>query len=58
MWCFPALTITAIVTMLAIVAAMAFIADQRAPLLFGVSSALAMLCGYGLRRRFGRSSSA
>ncbi|MBS0388976.1 MAG: amino acid permease, partial [Proteobacteria bacterium] len=53
MWAYPALTIVAIVTMFAIVAAMAFIEDQRLPLLFGVASALAMLCGYALRRRAG-----
>lgn len=53
MWAFPALTIVAIVTMFAIVAAMAFMEDQRLPLLFGVLSALVMLCGYVLRRRFG-----
>jgi hypothetical protein len=39
--------------MCAIVAAMAFIPDQRWPLLFGVASALVMLCGYGIRRRYG-----
>lgn len=32
------------------VAAMAFIPDQRAALLFGVISVLVMLCGYRLRR--------
>jgi len=53
MWGFPGLTIAAILTMLGILAAMAFIPDQRAPLLFGVLSALAMLGGYVLRRRFG-----
>ncbi len=53
MWAYPALTIVAIATMLAIVAAMAFIPDQRAPLLFGVLSAAAMLVGYALRRRLG-----
>ena len=54
MWGYPGLTIVAIVGMLVIVAAMAFIPDQRLPLLFGVISALAMLAGYGLRKRFGR----
>jgi len=39
--------------MLGIVGAMAFIPDQRLPLLFGVLSALVMLVGYALRRRFG-----
>ena len=53
MWGYPGLTILAILTMLGILAAMAFIPDQRAPLLFGVLSALAMLGGYVLRRRFG-----
>ena len=57
MWLFPTLTIVAIVTMLAIVAAMAFIPEQRFPLLFGVLSALAMLGGYAVRRRFGSSAS-
>ncbi len=53
MWLFPWLTYLAIGTMLAIVGAMAFIPDQRSPLLFGVISALAMLGGYALRRQFG-----
>jgi GABA permease len=53
MWCFPTLTIAAITAMLAIIAAMAFIPEQRAPLLFGIASALAMLAGYAVRRRFG-----
>jgi GABA permease len=56
MWAYPALTIVAIVTMLAIVAAMAFIPDQRLPLLFGVMSALVMLGGYFARRRFGAAA--
>ena len=53
MWAFPTLTIVAIVTMCAIVAAMAFIPDQRWPLVFGVLSALVMLGGYAIRRRYG-----
>lgn len=53
MWAFPTLTIVAIVTMCTIVAAMAFLPDQRWPLLFGVISALVMLCGYAFRRRYG-----
>ena len=53
MWAYPTLTIVAIVTMGAIVAAMAFIPDQRWPLVFGVMSALVMLCGYAFRRRYG-----
>jgi hypothetical protein len=40
----------------AIVAAMAFIPDQRSPLLFGVISALVMVAGYVLRNRFGRKA--
>ncbi|HEY7424577.1 MAG TPA: amino acid permease [Gemmataceae bacterium] len=50
MWGFPHLTRLAIGAMLAIVAAMAFIPDQRAPLLFGILSVLVMLVGYGIRR--------
>ncbi|HUA90206.1 MAG TPA: amino acid permease [Steroidobacteraceae bacterium] len=53
MWGYPGLTLLAIVLMLAILAAMAFIPDQRLPLLFGVVSALVMLGGYALRRGFG-----
>ena len=53
MWCYPTLTIAAIVAMLSIVGAMAFIPEQRSPLIFGIMSALVMLCGYALRRRFG-----
>jgi GABA permease len=56
MWLYPTLTIVAILTMVAIVAAMAFIPDQRSPLLFGVVSALVMLAGYAVRHRFGRAS--
>ena len=39
MWGYPYLTVFAIVAMLGIVVAMAFIPDQRLPLLFGVVSA-------------------
>jgi GABA permease len=56
MWCYPYLTVLAIIAMLGIVAGMAFIPDQRSPLLFGILSALAMLLAYGLRRRFGSPS--
>jgi GABA permease len=51
MWGYPYLTVLAIVGMLSIVAAMAFIPDQRTPLFFGVISTLAMLVGYLVRRR-------
>ncbi|MBV9698288.1 MAG: amino acid permease [Gammaproteobacteria bacterium] len=53
MWGFPGLTLLAIAMMLAIVAAMAFIPDQRLPLLFGLLSAAVMLGGYLLRRSLG-----
>lgn len=53
MWLYPGLTILAIAMMLAIVAAMAFIPEQRLPLLFGIASALVMLAGYALRRGVG-----
>jgi GABA permease len=53
MWGYPYLTIVAILGMLAIVAAMAFIPDQRLPLLFGLASAGVMLIGYIARRQFG-----
>ena len=55
MWGYPYLTLLTIAGMCAIVAAMAFIPEQRLPLLFGAVSALAMLGGYLLRRRFGRA---
>ncbi|HWX36712.1 MAG TPA: amino acid permease [Steroidobacteraceae bacterium] len=50
MWGFPHLTRLAIAAMLAIVAAMGFIPDQRAPLLFGIVSVAIMLVGYGIRQ--------
>jgi GABA permease len=50
MWGFPHLTRLAIAGMLAIVAAMGFISDQRAPLLFGLVSVAVMLMGYGIRQ--------
>jgi GABA permease len=53
MWAYPTLTIVAILTMCAIVAAMAFIPDQRWPLVFGIVSALVMLCGYAISRAHG-----
>jgi len=40
MWLFPTLTVLAIATMLSILAAMAFIPEQRWPLVFGIVSAL------------------
>ena len=53
MWGYPYLTVAAILAMFGILAAMALIPEQRTPLLFGVASAVAMLLGYVLRRRFG-----
>jgi GABA permease len=51
MWAYPQLTRLAIGGMLAIVAAMAWIPEQRAPLGFGVASVAIMLAGFELRRR-------
>jgi GABA permease len=50
MWGYPYLTWLAIVAMLGIVAAMAFIPEQRLPLIFGLASALAMLSVYLARK--------
>src|SRR6204780_359374 len=54
MWAYPYLTYLAIAGMLAIVLAMAFIPDQRTPLIFGVISAGILVLGFGARVRFGR----
>ena len=56
MWGYPYLTLLAIVAMVGIVTAMAFIPEQRTPLLFGVLSAGAMVVGYLARRRFGAAA--
>lgn len=53
MWAYPYLTYLATAGMLGIVLAMAFIPDQRTPLLFGLVSLGILLAGYGLRTRFG-----
>ena len=53
MWGYPYVTILAITAMLGIVVAMAFIRDQRLPLVFGLASAGAMLLGYFARQRLG-----
>jgi GABA permease len=50
MWGYPYLTILAILAMLCIVSAMAFIPSLRYSLLFGLLSAAAMILGYGARR--------
>jgi GABA permease len=52
MWGYPYLTVLAILAMLGIVTAMAFIPEQRSPLVFGIVSVLVMMCGYLWRRRF------
>ena len=53
MWAYPYLTYLAIVAMLSIVVAMAFIPEQRIPLLFGVISLGVALAAFVLRLRFG-----
>ena len=50
MWGYPWLTRLAIVAMLAIVAAMSVIPEQRAPLVFGLVSVVVLLSAYALRR--------
>jgi GABA permease len=53
MWAYPYLTYVAIVGMLSIVLAMAFIPEQRTPLIFGVISLGLLLLGFSARVRFG-----
>jgi GABA permease len=53
MWAYPYLTYLAIVGMLGIVLAMAFIPDQRTPLIFGVISLGILLLSFTARVRFG-----
>jgi GABA permease len=50
MWFFPWLTIVAIMAMLGILAAMAFIPVQRVPLAAGVASLVILVVLFGLRR--------
>jgi GABA permease len=50
MWGYPWLTRIAIAGMLAILAAMSIIPEQRVSLAFGVISAAVLLAAYGLRR--------
>jgi GABA permease len=54
MWGYPYVTMLAIVAMLGIVVAMAFIPDQRLPLEFGLASAATMLLGYFAQQRLKR----
>jgi GABA permease len=56
MWGYPYLTYLAIAGMLGIVLAMAFIPDQRTPLIFGIISLGILLLCFGVRVRFGRKS--
>ncbi|MCX4158183.1 MULTISPECIES: amino acid permease [Paraburkholderia] len=51
MWCYPYLTCFAIVGMIGILVAMAFIPDQRTPLWFGVVSLGVLLVAYVWRAR-------
>lgn len=53
MWAFPWLTYVAIIGMLSILTAMAFIPEQRIPLLFGVVSLLVLLVAYAVRNKLG-----
>jgi GABA permease len=53
MWGYPHLTYLTIAAMLGIVIAMAFIPEQRAPLLFGFVSVVVLLGAYALRRLSG-----
>ena len=54
MWAYPYLTYLAIAGMLGIVVAMAFIPDQRTPLIFGIISLGILLLSFSARIRFGR----
>ena len=53
MWGYPYLTYVAIAGMLGIVLAMAFIPDQRTPLLFGLISLGVLMMAFAARARFG-----
>jgi GABA permease len=56
MWAYPYLTYLAIAGMLGIVLAMAFIPEQRTPLVFGLISLGLLLLGFLARVRFGPTS--
>jgi GABA permease len=58
MWAYPYLTYLAIAGMLGILLAMAFIPDQRIPLLFGVISLGLLLLCFAARRRFATAANA
>jgi GABA permease len=55
MWGYPYLTYLTIASMLCILLAMAFIPEQRIPLIFGILSLCILLLAFGLRQRFGRN---
>ena len=57
MWLYPYLTWLTIVAMIAILLAMAFIPDQRIPLIFGLISLAILLLAFAARARFGQISS-
>src|SRR3984885_14379351 len=54
MWAYPYLTYAAIAGMLGILLAMAFIAEQRSPLIFGLISLGILLVSFGVRVCFGK----
>lgn len=56
MWLYPYLTYLAIAGMIAILLAMAFIPDQRRPLLFGLISLGILLLAFAARVRLGRKA--
>src|SRR5471032_3288397 len=55
MWAYPYLTYLAIAGMLGIVLAMAFIPEQRTPLVFGIISLGVLLLAFAARARFGKA---
>jgi GABA permease len=57
MWAYPYLTYIAIAGMLGILLAMAFIPEQRTPLIFGLISFGLVLLGFSARVRFGSQPS-
>ncbi|HEY2675767.1 MAG TPA: amino acid permease [Steroidobacteraceae bacterium] len=56
MWGYPFLTYVTIAVMFGILFAMAFIENQRIPLLFGIISLLLLLPAFAVRRHFGKES--
>jgi GABA permease len=55
MWGYPYLTYVAIAGMVGIVVAMAFIPEQRTPLVLGVASLVLLMLAYAIRLYWGRS---